>query len=263
MKREYATLSMVICILGGFVSGWFIPSLFSNVQGTSLLDIIQSRGYMIVGTSSDWPPFEFFNLTGTEEYEGFDIDLCNIIANSLGVTVQWSDMEFGALIAACDSGLIDMIAAAMFITPDRAEVLAHSVPYIRTNEVVIALANSTININSIANLSDYTVGVQTGTAEMWELEDHIPPIPYVDYPSATVLIQNLVDQVIELSFVDEPVFTFWSNTYNLKSLYTVPAEPCGLWIRQNEPEFLHAINDVILEIFKNGSLDALVDKWFT
>ncbi len=60
-----------------------------------------------------------------------------MIADHLGVTVTWNDMDFDALIGACTAGTIDMIAAAMFVTPVRAAQLAHSVPYIRTNEVVV------------------------------------------------------------------------------------------------------------------------------
>jgi ABC-type amino acid transport substrate-binding protein len=30
-----------------------------------------------------------------------------------------------------------------------------------------------------------------------------------------------------------------------------------------EPEFLGVVNKVIVEAYKDGSLDALIDKWFT
>ena len=261
MKREFAVVGMVACLVVGGLAGWLIPAFIGGIQGPTLLGDIQSRGYMIVGTSADWPPFEYFNLTGTEEYEGFDIDLCELIAADLGVTITWSDMEFGGLIAACESGVIDLIAAAMFITPDRAEVLAHSVPYIRTNEAVIVLENSSITIDSLDNLTAYTVGVQTGTAEMWELED--AGIPYVDYPSALVLFNNLVGGYIDIAFVDEPVFTIWDKTIDLKIIFSVLAEPTALFCRKNEPEFLEAINKVILEAYKDGTLDALIETWFT
>ena len=260
MKREFAVVGMIACLAVGGLAGWLIPALVGGMFRPTLLDEIKSRGYMIVGTSSDWPPFEIFNVT-TDQLEGFDIDLCNLIAADIGVTIEWSDMDFEALVGACVGETIDLIAAATFITPDRIEKLAASVPYIRTNEVVIVLENSTAVVNSLDDLVNYTVGVQTGTAEMWELDDL--GIPFTDYPRADILIQALVTEAIEVAFVDEPVFTVWSKTYDLKSLFTVLAEPTALFTRKGEPEFLDAINTVIVEAYKDGTLDALIEKWFT
>jgi len=250
---------MVVCLLIGGMGGWLIPTLLMGQPHVSLLDQIKAREKLIIGTSSDWPPFEIFNTT-TDQLEGFDIDLCGLIAEELNVTIEWSDMDFDALVGACVAGTIDMIAAAMFITPDRIEVLAPSVPYIRTNEVVIVLETSSITINDLANLSLYSVGVQTGTAEQYELDDL--GISYTDYPRADLLIQALVNEVIEVAYVDEPVFTVWAKTYDLKSIYTGLAEPTALFTQLGEPEFLGVINKVIVQAYKDGTLDALIEKWF-
>ena len=260
MKREFAVLGMVICLVVGGLGGWLIPSFLGTQPRVSLLDEITTRGHMIVGTSSDWPPFEIFNVT-TDQLEGFDIDLCELIADYLNVTIQWQDMSFDLLVEACQQGSVDMIAAALFITPERLEVLAPSVPYIRTNEVVIVKDTSGITITDLADLASYDIGVQTGTAEQYELDDL--SITYTDYPRADLLIQALVNDVIEVAFVDEPVFTVWSQTFDLKSIFTVLAEPTALFTRLGQPEFLQAINTVIVNAYKDGTLDALIEKWFT
>ncbi|MFX0040448.1 MAG: substrate-binding periplasmic protein [Promethearchaeota archaeon] len=260
MKREIAVIGMIICVAGGFLGGWFIPPLLTAPPRGNLLDTITSRGSIIIGTSSDWPPFEIYNTT-TSQYEGFDIDLCELIATELGVTIEWSDMSFSALIDACLTGLIDMIAAAMFATPARADQLAFSMGYIRTNMVCIVLENSTIAIDSYDNLTAYEVDVLSGSAEMWELDD--AGIPYNDYPKADVIITNLVANISQVAFVDEPVFTIWSKVYDLKIVYTVLAEPCSLFCRWDEPELMAVINDVLLTAYTDGTLDALVEKWFT
>jgi polar amino acid transport system substrate-binding protein len=260
MKREIAVIGMIICVAGGFLGGWLIPPLLTAPPRGNLLDTITSRGSIIIGTSSDWPPFEIYNVT-TDQYEGFDIDLCELIATELGVTIEWSDMSFSALIDACLTGLIDMIAAAMFATPARAEQLAFSMGYIRTNMVCIVLENSTISIDSYDNLTAYEVDVLSGSAEMWELDD--AGIPYNDYPKADVIITNLVANISQVAFVDEPVFTIWSKVYDLKIVYTVLAEPCSLFCRWDEPELMAVINDVLLTAYTEGTLDALVEKWFT
>ncbi|MFX1456554.1 MAG: transporter substrate-binding domain-containing protein [Promethearchaeota archaeon] len=260
MKREIAIVGIIAGIAVGFGLGWFIPPLLVTGPSGSLLATIKSRGSIIIGTSSDWPPFEIYNVT-TQKMEGFDVDLCGVIAGEIGVSITWSDMSFGSLIDSCLAGSIDMIAAAMFATPARVQQLAFSMGYIRTNMVMVVLENSTISIDSYDNLTGYEVDVLSGSAEMWELDD--ASIPYNDYPKADVMATNLATNISQVAFVDEPVFDIWAKTYDFKVIFTVLAEPCSFFSRWDEPELMAAINDAILNCYTNGTLDDLVDKWFT
>lgn len=260
MKREFAVVGIIAGLALGFGLGWFIPSLLETGPSASLLSQIESRGSIIIGTSSDWPPFEIYNTTSLQ-YEGFDIELCDLIAAEIGVTIEWSDMSFGALIDSCLAGTTDMIAAAMFATPARGAQLAFSMGYIRTNMVMVVLENSTITANNYTDLIGYEVDVLSGSAEMWELDD--AGVPYNDYPKADVMATNLAANVSQVAFVDEPVFDIWAKIYEFKVIYTALAEPCSFFARWDEPELMAVINKVILESYSDGTLDALVDKWFT
>lgn len=262
--KGLAAIALIIGIVVGFSVGWFAPALLPPVQPPSLVAQIQARGTLIVGTSSDYPPFEIYNTT-TDQYEGFDIDLSDMIAAYLGVTVTWSDMDFDSLILACQSGTIDMIAAAMFVTPSRAEQLAHSVPYIRTNEVVVVKGNSTLTITDLEDLEGYDVGVQTGTVEDDELTtlvDDGVAINIIRYARADIMMADLEVGGIDATYIDEPVFTVYSKVYGLKTIFTVPAPPTALFCRWENPDLMQAMNTVILNAFADGTLDALIDTWF-
>lgn len=267
MKREIAVIGIVVGIVGGFLIGWLVPPLLTPqpVAGETLVEQIQDRGYIIVGTDEPWPPFELYNVsTG---WEGFDIDLSQWVADALGVTLQMVDMNFDLLIGACLAGTVDMIAAAMMVTPARAEKLAHSVPYIRVNEVIIVKGSSTINITSLAEIANgsYTVGVQSGTTQHDTLENDYNMTVGVDllvYPKADLLMAALDAGSIDAAFVDEPVFTVYAKVYSLKSIFTVPAEPTALWCRWENPDLMQEINTVILNAYGDGSIDDLIEKWF-
>ncbi|TRO56109.1 amino acid ABC transporter substrate-binding protein [Candidatus Bathyarchaeota archaeon] len=262
--RGIAAIALIIGIVVGFSIGWFAPALLPPAPAPSLVAQIQARGSLYVGTSSDWPPFEIYNTT-TDQYEGFDIDLCEMIAAHLGVTVTWFDMDFDALPAACIAGTIDMIAAAMFVTPERAEQLAHSVPYIRTNQVVVVKGNSTLTITDLEDLEGYTVGVQSGTVEDLDLTDLVDAgvgINLVRYARADIMLADLEAGGLDATYVDEPVFTVYSGIYFLKTIYTYPAPPTALFCRWENPDLLQEINIVILNAFADGTMDALIAQWF-
>jgi polar amino acid transport system substrate-binding protein len=258
---------LIVGIVVGFSVGFLTPALLPQPPETppvNWVQVIQQRGKLIVGTDAPWPPFEFYNTT-TSRFEGFDIDLSALIADYLNVTLEIQDIDFDLLIGACQAESVDMIAAAMFVTPDRAEELAHSVPYIRTNEVVVVKSGSSLAITNLTQLAGHGVGVQTGTVEDEELtywDDHGFDIDITRYPKADVMMAALEAGTEEAVYIDEPVFTVYSKVYALKTIYTVPAPPTALFCRWETPELMTAINTVILNGFTDGSLDTLIAKWF-
>ncbi|NWF95779.1 MAG: amino acid ABC transporter substrate-binding protein [Candidatus Thorarchaeota archaeon] len=258
---------LVIGLVIGAGIGYAIPTLLlpqTTPPVVDLLDTITQRGYMVIGTSSGWPPFEMVNTTTNELY-GFDIDLCNYIANELNVTIQWSDLDFDALVGACSAGTIDLIAAATFITAERNAVLAPSVWYIRTNEVVVVKASSPLTITHLENLTGLDVGVQTGTVEddeITQLIDDGVGIIIHRYPRPDTMFADLDAGTLDAVYVDEPVFDVYASTYSVKVIFTVTAPPTALYMRYGNLKFQKAVNNAIVKAFETGALDAMIAKWF-
>ncbi len=266
MKREMAVVGFIACIAVGFVFGWFIPALLTPAStGRTLVQEIQTRGELIVGTDAPWPPFELYNTT-TSTWEGFDIDLSQMIADELNVTLTVTNILFDELIGACKAGTIDMIAAAMMVRHSRAQELAHSVTYIRVNEVIVVKGNSTLTITSLNNLTSYVVGCQAGTTQydaLSEIAGFTEGVNLLVYPKADTMMAALDNGVIDAAFVDEPVVSVWSKVYSQKIIFIVPAEPMAMWCRWEEPELMMIINKVILEAYRDGIMDDLYTKWFS
>ncbi len=263
MKREYAVLGMVILFIVGGLIGWLIPGLFTtSPTQTPLLDQIQSRGYINVGTSADYPPFENKTYPGGV-IVGFDIDLSQMIADEIGVDLQMVDMDFDSLIGGCQAGTIDMIAAAMTYTTERAKQIDPSITYITSRSVVIVKNSSLLTITSLDNLTDYTIGVQSGTVMQQELEDLGMTYPdLVAYPRATDLMENLDLGTVDAVYVDGPIFTAYSATYAIKIIYSSEPDPLALWVRHGQPTLLYQINKVIFDSYQDGSMVTLINKWF-
>jgi arginine/lysine/histidine transporter system substrate-binding protein len=264
MKREYAVLGMVILFIVGGLIGWIIPGLFTtSATQTPLLDQIQTRGEFIVGTSADYPPFENKTYPGGV-ITGFDIDLSQMIADEIGVDLHMVDMDFDSLIGACQAGTIDMIAAAMTYNPTRAEQIDPSITYITSRSVVIVLNDSDITITSLDNLTDYTVGVQSGTVMQEELVDlgMTLGVDLIAYPRATDLMQNLDLGTVDAVYVDGPIFNAYSATYDIKIIYSSAPDPLALWVRHGQPTLLYQVNKVIFDSYQDGSMVTLINKWF-
>ena len=267
MKREFAIVGMIACLVIGGLAGWLIPGLFAPTPGVSLLDEIEARGYILVGTSPDYPPFE--NKTYPEGVIiGFDVDLSQLVADEIGVTLQMVELGFDALIGACKAGTVDMLAAAMTYTSERAIELAPSLIYITVSQVIIVRNDSILFPDPITSLNDligYDVGCQTGTVFKWEL-DNVTGINVFSYPGADTVVTELIAENIDAAYIDEPVFAIWDKAVppadDLKVILEEADAPLALWCRHGEPELYYAMNKVIFEGYlPNGTIYDLIDKW--
>jgi polar amino acid transport system substrate-binding protein len=281
LRREIGIIVIIGCIGIGFASGWIIPAYILDdgqiqecpecpecpgcpEEPEPLIDQIKLRGEIIVGTSADFPPFEFYNVSDGS-IVGFDIDLSQMIADELDVNLTIVDMSFDSLIAACNVSTIDMIAAAMMYTESRAEVLAPSLTYLTLNRVVVVRNDSILTIESLDNLTSYTVGVQAGSIMQQDLEDlgMIVGVNLITYPSAETLFIDLDTGGIDAAYVGEPIYTSYNEIYNLKIIYSIPGESLVLWCKYGEPELLYLINKVIFEAYQTGKIYDLTEKWLS
>ena len=81
-----------------------------------------------VGSTPTGVPFTFLD-TKTNSIQGIMVDLITEIGKDAGFQVQIEPMQFSTLIASLTSNKIDIISAAMFVTPARKEVIDFSEPF--------------------------------------------------------------------------------------------------------------------------------------
>ena len=86
-----------------------------------------TSGVLKLGTAATTEPFSF--VDGSRGVTGFDIELATYVARKLGKKLEIVNMDFGALIPALVSGKVDMIAACITISDERAKKVLFSEPY--------------------------------------------------------------------------------------------------------------------------------------
>lgn len=98
---------------------------------------LKKNGILTVGIVSDkgLP----FTIVKNNKLIGFDVELAERFAASLGKEVKFSDMEFGSLIVAAATNKIDMITSTLMITAERAKQIDFSDSYMRLGASMFAL----------------------------------------------------------------------------------------------------------------------------
>ncbi len=100
-----------------------------------------------VGSTPTGIPFTFLD-TKTNRIQGVMVDLVTAIGKDAGFKVQIEPMQFSTLIASLTSNKIDIIAAAMFVTAPRKEVIDFSDPVYTYGEGLLVPKSDTKDYTS-------------------------------------------------------------------------------------------------------------------
>ena len=99
------------------------------------LERIKKQGYITVGTSPDYAPYEFYiNKEGKRQIVGSDIALAQAIADEIGVELRIQESDFNTVIANAQAGTIDFGISGFSYTKKRAEVVDFSASYARESD---------------------------------------------------------------------------------------------------------------------------------
>ena len=132
-------------------------------ESTSVLDKIQKAKKVSVGTSADYPPYEYLDDAGNKT--GFDIELMEEIAKRMGVELEWVDMPFDSLVAAVAGGKLDMSISCFNYDEERDKTVDFSEAYYTTEDAFVVSGAFTGTITEPEDAANYKVGVQSGTVQ--------------------------------------------------------------------------------------------------
>ena len=136
---------------------------------------IVDRGVLNVGVKNAVKGFSFQD-TLTGEYTGLEDSLAEMIAEHLGVDVEFTTVTAATRGELLDSGDIDCVLATFTITDERKKSWDFSTPYY--TDYVSVLVEDSAGIKSLADLKDKVVGVSSGST------------------SARALVQEMIDEGI-------------------------------------------------------------------
>ena len=97
---------------------------------------VQQAGVLRVGTSADYPPFEYRDQNN--EIAGFDVALIQQIGQKLGVKVEITDFAFDGLPMAVANGQVDVVISALSVTPERQAIANFSNVYYASTDAVLS-----------------------------------------------------------------------------------------------------------------------------
>ncbi len=167
-------------------------------KATGVLATVQSRGKLICGTSGKVPGFSFVDPQGG--YVGFDVDICRAIAVAIfndPTKVEYRSLSTAQRFTSLQTNSIDVLSQAATITLSReASVGIDFAPVVLYDGQGIMVKQAS-GIKAVADLSNKSICVQTGTTTEKNLTDQMrkrnlqyKPIVFGDVNAALAAYQQ-------------------------------------------------------------------------
>ncbi|NLL61182.1 MAG: transporter substrate-binding domain-containing protein [Candidatus Atribacteria bacterium] len=240
--------------------------IFAMVMVSAALISSAAPAKVVVGTSADWPPFEW--VDANNNFVGFDMDLMKIIAKIQGFELEILDIGFDSLIPALQSGKVDLLVAGMSLTEERLAVADASSSYWSGNQGVMVREDSDLNI-ATALIGGYTVGAQRGTTQADWLEDNLVQeganIKSLElYETNDLGIIDLVNKRIDVFVADTPAAEAFTKVNPIKIVGTINTEEEYVcFAPKGDPKgILALVNDGIAKIKMTSIWNNLVNAYF-
>jgi len=242
------------------------PADLQAAAEDSVWNRMQESGTILVGTSADYPPFEYYNEDF--ELEGLDMVIIREIGHRLDLGVEIDDFAFEGLGDALQIGQIDAAIAGISMTSDRMGIVDFSDIYFMSQDATLAHEDSTIAIDDVEDYAEYRVGVQAGSVyENWLRETLVDtglmrPRKLHVYVETQGMIDDLEEGFIDLVIIDKQPAAiaqeegpFKIMVEGLRRQVFAIALPTGSRILQAQ------INRVLDDMKEDGTLFALIEEY--
>jgi polar amino acid transport system substrate-binding protein len=260
---------------GGGTGGDASPSSAGAEQSAAPLnhllpDTIRQSGVVRVGTDATYPPYEFA-AEGSQDLQGFDVDLGNALGDVLGVRLEFSNLAFDGLIPAVEAGRYDLIIAGMNDLPER-QAKVDFVDYQRGGFSILVKKGNPLTIDAIEDLCGRTVAVQKGTAQVDLVKEQSAkcdaPITVLEFPlesDAQLAVQSGradadVADTAPLGYVAKTVGA--GNTFELAPTPQYEATALiGIAVKKDLPELRDAVQAALQKLMDDGTYATILEKW--
>ena len=163
-----------------------------ETSSTPNVDAIKKAGVLVVGTSADYPPYEFHTeIDGKDTIVGFDIAIAQYFADQMGVELKVVDMSFNSLLISLAKGDFDLVMAGMTPNEERKKAVDFTDVFYRNKQIVLIRTEDADKFQTMEDHGGHKGAVHTGTVQEQIAHDAIGE-------ENTVGLVKFQDEIMEL-----------------------------------------------------------------
>lgn len=166
MKKIFAIMMTLLMALSVAGCGSSATSK-DTASNESDLAYVKDKGTLVVGIT-DFEPMDYKDENG--EWVGFDADMAKAFAESLGVEVEFVEIDWDNKILELDGKTIDCVWNGMTLTEEVTSSMECSNAYCNNAQIVVLPKDKADQYQSVDSLSDLSFAVEAGSAGEEQVE---------------------------------------------------------------------------------------------
>ncbi|MBF1196980.1 MAG: cysteine ABC transporter substrate-binding protein, partial [Fusobacterium periodonticum] len=212
---------------------------------------IKDSGVIRIGVFTDKAPFGYIDENGKNQ--GYDVYFTDRLAKDLGVQVEYISLDPASRVEYAETGKADIVAANFTVTPERAEKVDFSLPYMKVSLGVVSPDGAVIK--SVEELKDKTLIVSKGTTAEYYFSKNHPEVKLQKYDSYADAYNALLDGRGDAFSTDNTEVLAWAKsnpgfTVGIESLGDV--DTIAVAVQKGNTDLLDWINNEIKELGKEN-----------
>jgi cyclohexadienyl dehydratase len=231
------------------------------------LDAILARGTIRIGTTGDYRPFTFLNKE-TGKYEGYDIEVGEALATTLGVKAEFVATSWPKMMDDFTADKFDMVMGGVSITLARQKKGFFSIPIMREGKTPIARCADQAKFQTIADLNQSSIHAVVnpgGTNEAFA-KANFPNADLRVFPDNTKIFDEIATGKADVMVTDSSETLYQQKLHPGVLCSIHPDKPFDFaekayWMQRDVA--LKAFVDQFLHISaETGKTKAIFAKWF-
>lgn len=209
-----------------------------------------------MGTEGAYPPFNFLNDKG--EVDGFEKEVGDELCKRAGLTCEWVTTDWDSIIPNLTAGNYDTIIAGMSITEERGKVISFTQNYFPPTTSAYVALSADADLNGV-------VSAQTNTIQAGHIAGTGATL--VEFATPDETIAAVRNGEADAVFADKdflaPIVAESGGALMFVGDEIPLGGGVGMGLRQSDTELRAKFDDAITSMKADGSLNALITKWFT
>ena len=225
-------------------------AVLALTAGAAMADVVR------MGTEGAYPPYNFINDAG--EVDGFERELGDELCARAGLTCEWVTNDWDSIIPNLVSGNYDTIIAGMSITDERDEVIDFTQDYYPPTASVYVAASEGVD------LAGGVISAQTATIQAAYIAESGATL--LEFATADETIAAVQNGEVDAVFADYdfllPVVEASGGALMFVGDEVALGGGVGMGLRESDSELRDKFNAAIDSMKADGTLNALLAKWF-
>ncbi|KLT72749.1 amino acid ABC transporter substrate-binding protein [Neisseria arctica] len=230
----------------------------------SLLERINNKGTITVGTEGTYAPFTYHDESG--KLTGYDVEVTRAVAEKLGITIDFKETQWDAMLAGLKAGRFDMVANQVSLTtPERQATFDKSENYSYSGPMAVSRQDDD-RIKSLADMKGLS-SAQSLSSNYGEMAQQAGAkvVPVDGMAQALALVQQ---KRADFTFNDSLALLDYlkkNPQSGLKTAWVAPAEEklgAGFIVNKGNEEALAKISTAVEELRADGTLKKLGEQFF-